>query len=442
MKFLNTIQKISLVISYLLLTQLSTQAQNTTRSPYSSYGIGDLESSGYAFNASMGDAKYGIADPYQINISNPASYGLLKAPMFNVGINYNFLQINQGNNQQSGNIGYLKNISLAFPIAKWWGMSFGIVPQSKMGYRFATTNTVAGFGDVNYVYEGEGGINRAYFGNGFNFINDTVQTLSIGFNASYIFGNLDRQKRVEPQGIDGAFNTHHSELTKVSDFNFDIGLLYKRKFSNNLSASLGAFYSLGDSARTTTTEYAYTYNATGINDVVKDSIYNRLDTGNLYIPQTIGIGFTVQLNRKQDKLNKQYLLAVDYSTTDWSTTTLLGKNLGLAKRDQISVGLQYIPDAKSYKNVQKMINYRVGFRYTNTYLVVDNQNIAEYGISFGIGMPLISAGQGTMFNIGLEAGRRGTKDLNPIYEQFTNIHVGLSLTPSKFDRWFYQSKID
>ena len=89
-----------------------------------------------------------------------------------------------------------------------------------------------------------------------------------------------------------------------------------------------------------------------------------------------------------------------------------------------------------------MINYRAGFRYTNTHLIVNDQNIAEYGISFGIGIPIISAGKGTMFNVGLEAGRRGDKNVTPIYEQFTTIHVGLSLTPSKFDRWFYKSKID
>ncbi|MBL4652159.1 MAG: hypothetical protein JKY53_04735 [Flavobacteriales bacterium] len=439
---MNTIQKISLVTFLFGVSQFSAQAQSTNRSPYSSYGIGELESTGYAYNASMGDAKYAIADPYQINIANPASYGSLRLPTFNVGVNYNFLQINQGSSSQSGNIGYLKNISLGFPIAKWWGMSFGLVPKSRMGYRFTSSESVSGLGTINYVYEGEGGINRAYFGNGFNLITDTTQTLSVGFNASYIFGNLNRQKRVEPQDIDGAFNTFYSKEMKVSDFNFDFGLLYKRKFNRNLSASIGAFYSLGDSVRTRTNEYAYTYRATPISDIIEDTIISRLDTGNLYIPQTTGIGFTVQLNKRQDQYNKQYLLAVDYSTTDWSKASLLGNNLGLAKRNQISIGFQYVPDAKSYKNVQKMLNYRVGLRYTNTHLIVDNKNIVEYGISFGIGIPIISAGQGTMFNIGIEAGRRGSKNVNPVYEQFTNIHIGLSLTPSKFDRWFYKSKID
>jgi hypothetical protein len=218
--------------------------------------------------------------------------------------------------------------------------------------------------------------------------------------------------------------------------------LYKRKFNKGLSTSIGAFYSLGDSARAYTNEYAYTYRSTNFNDIIEDTIFSRPDTGKLYIPQTLGLGFTVQLNKRQDKYNKQYLLAFDYSRTDWSKASLFGNNLDLAKRDQLSIGFQYIPDAKAYKNVQKMINYRAGFRYTNTHLIVNNQNITEYGISFGLGLPIISAGKGTMFNIGVEAGRRGDANVTPIYEQFTNIHVGLSLTPSKFDRWFYKSKID
>lgn len=442
MKFLTSIQKTSLLLVLFSILIVDVKSQSTTRSPYSSFGVGSVESSGFAYNLGMGDTKYGIASPYQINISNPASYGTLKLPVFNVGVTYNFVQINQGVETQSGNSGYLKNMSLAFPIAKWWGMSIGLVPQSRMGYRFSTSNTIEDFGDVNYTYTGEGGLNRAYFGNGFNLINDTSHVLSVGINASYIFGNINQQKRVELEDVDGAFNTFYSEQTKVSDFNFQFGMLYQHKFNRKLSATLGASYSLGDSLRTFTNEYAYNYRATNFNDIIEDTIISRMDTGKLYLPKSIGIGATIQLNRKKDKYNNQYLLAFDYSTTNWSELSLLQNNYGLARRDQISVGLQYIPDAKAYKNVQKMINYRIGARYTNTHLVVDNNNITEYGISFGIGVPVISAGQGTMFNLGVETGRRGTKDIDLIYEQYTNIHVGFSLTPSKFDKWFYKSKID
>lgn len=441
MKFSYSIQKISSLLA-LVLSLASATAQNTTRSPYSSFGIGDIETSGLANSQMMGDVKYAIADPYQINLSNPATYGSLRQPSFNVGINYNFLQINQGVTKQNGNVGYLKNICMVFPITKWWGFNAALTPLSKMGYRFTNSEEVDNFGDVNYEYEGEGGINRLIIGNGFNIINDTINKLSIGVNASYLFGNLNKTKRAEPQAVENALSVFESEQLRISDFNFEFGLYFNRKLSSNITLSLGGTYLLGSEVKTNFTNYSYTYKATSYNDIVKDTLVNYTESGNLSMPFSFGVGTALKLNRKQEKYHHQYLIAFDYSYTDWSSLALFGSNIGLAKRDQFSLGFQYIPDEKSYKNVQKMLNYRIGVRYANTHLEVGGNNLTEYGMSFGIGVPIIGAGQGTMFNLGLEAGRRGNGNVNPIYEQFTNIYLGFSLSPSKFDRWFYKSKID
>lgn len=48
-------------ISFLLLITLKTQAQNVmTSSPYSMFGIGELESGLYGQNAGMGGVAYGM----------------------------------------------------------------------------------------------------------------------------------------------------------------------------------------------------------------------------------------------------------------------------------------------------------------------------------------------------------------------------------------------
>ena len=52
---------------------LKAQAQNVmTSSPYSMFGIGELESGLYGQNAAMGGVSYGMRNSTLINIENPA----------------------------------------------------------------------------------------------------------------------------------------------------------------------------------------------------------------------------------------------------------------------------------------------------------------------------------------------------------------------------------
>ena len=52
-------------------------AQNSTSSPYSRFGIGDLNSITYARNLSMGGTELALDQPGFVNFGNPASYSNL-----------------------------------------------------------------------------------------------------------------------------------------------------------------------------------------------------------------------------------------------------------------------------------------------------------------------------------------------------------------------------
>ena len=56
---------------------LVSQAQTTSGSPYSSFGLGEIETKGTAFNAGMGDVKYALLNRSLVNVANPASYARL-----------------------------------------------------------------------------------------------------------------------------------------------------------------------------------------------------------------------------------------------------------------------------------------------------------------------------------------------------------------------------
>lgn len=383
----------------------------------------------------MGGAKYAIAFPYSINIGNPASYGFLPMPTFDVAFTSNFLSISSSDSIKKTNNTYFKNLALSFPVSKrWWATSFGIVPFSKLGYNLTSTDSVSNFGYVNTLYKGRGGINRFFVGNSFTLIKDSVQQLSAGVNVSYLFGSLVKTARIIPSASLLSYSTRINNTAVVGDFYFDAGAIYSRKINNNLNFSVGGIYEMAKKISCTNYFIAESYSGSGADESIKDTI--GLDTmiGYFTLPQKIGAGLSVHLNRK-------WLFAADYSFRDWKSFNYFGKNPGLAKQQQYSMGLQYNFYSTERENIFKMMQYRMGFEFSKNPVLVNNSQVKEYGITFGIGIPLGEKSKGS-FNLSMETGTRGENKNNEVKEQFTNVMFGFSFTPTYYDKWFVKPKIE
>jgi hypothetical protein len=408
--------------------------QGTTGSPYSYYGLGDLESDGLSSQASMGDVKYGVFSSNNINPANPATYALLKQPTFDIGLKSVILTIENSSAKQSSNDLFFKNFSFLFPITKWWSFSFGAMPHTKVGYDLISYQESDNLGKVTYTNKGKGGLNRVYVGNGFKIINDSLHTLTVGFNANYLFGSINQQRRLEVEDPN-ALRTLFNENKFFSDFNFDIGLYYKLQLNKNLNISAGATYTIGDSIKTHQTNFIFTYSGLTGNERLFDTVVYAVDTFKTYLPHRFGFGFGFQLNEK-------LLVGIDFSSMSWSKLSFGNEQQQLLNRNQIAVGLEYVPNIAAVNNIQKTTRYRAGFRYGNSHLNINNQSFNEFGMTFGVGIPITKSQSNTMFNFGIEYGKRGNTQNNLVSEQFTNFNIGFSMTPHKFDQWFVRRKID
>jgi hypothetical protein len=85
--------------------------------------------------------------------------------------------------------------------------------------------------------------------------------------------------------------------------------------------------------------------------------------------------------------------------------------------------------------------YRGGIRYEELGLQVsgdgiNSSDINEFGISFGLGLPIGRRSGFSNANLGFEYGQRGTQDAGLIRETFFNFSLGLSLN----DTWFIKRK--
>jgi hypothetical protein len=81
------------------------------------------------------------------------------------------------------------------------------------------------------------------------------------------------------------------------------------------------------------------------------------------------------------------------------------------------------------------VAYRAGFNYKKLGLVIRDTEINEYGISFGVSLPI--GLRLSNVNLGFEIGKRGTTDNNLVKENFYNFRLSLSLN----DKWFKKQKI-
>ena len=149
----------------------------------------------------------------------------------------------------------------------------------------------------------------------------------------------------------------------------------------------------------------------------------------MVLPKNIAAGIAVEIDKK-------WLLMADFSIQDWSEYRLFGESDSLANSMRIAAGMQYIADHDAINKYWKLVKFRFGGKYEQTYLQLYNTQLNEKSVSCGLGLPLLKTK--SEINLSVEAGERGTTNNNLIKEQFLRFQIGLSLS----DIWFVKRKYD
>ncbi|MBC8146687.1 MAG: hypothetical protein H8E98_01745, partial [Bacteroidetes bacterium] len=431
-----------LLVFSIVATEIS--AQTRISSPYSRFGIGDIYNSYNARSLAMGGIGFSLQSDRYINFLNPASFAGFKARsfVFEGGINSNFVKLETDNKSQKSNYTSLGYLAFGFPVTKWWGSSFGLLPYSNIGYKISSNDSLQNIGNVNYKFEGEGGINRLYWGNSFELIDST---LSIGFNASYLFGSLDRIRTAVFLDSLNYFDIKITDSRIVNGVMLSYGLQYRKKlkpknserkiilFKNSnqnktkqtLFFESGFTFNMGSkiSAKKESLTERIQLNTFGL-EIIQDTIENITDIkGDIKIPLSFGAGIALRGGNK-------WLIGFDYSIQNWSDYTSFGEIDTLANSMNAAFGAEYTPKYTNLPKYWEKIHYRVGARYSKTYLQIRDNQLLEYAASFGLGAPIfVKVGnqlkEYATLNIGVELGKRGTTDNDLILENFTRITFGI-----------------
>ncbi|NEU10312.1 hypothetical protein GZH53_18455 [Flavihumibacter sp. R14] len=415
-----------------LLSTVSATAQNTSSSPYSQFGLGELRSlllpQNKATGLSNGFRKPG---PYSnINLSNPASYSAIQLTTFDIGLTTDLRQLSKGDISENSFNATLNHLAIGVPVNAKSAISFGLLPVSLTGYEYKNSGTVAG-SKVDYIYSGDGGLSKAYLGYGFGI----GKNLNFGFNAGYLFGNIKHKRSAEfPEDL-GALNSRIEEGKSVSGLSFDYGLQYEGNLSKTTKLVIGYSGNAGSDLTsknvTTTTRYTKDFSV-GNESPALDTTFTEGETKKLHLPLSHSFGFAFQ---KTD----YWLVGADVSYARWSDFRSGTDDPGLNDTYGFAVGGQFTPDPTSVSNYFKLVEYRFGFKYDKTYVNINNYDIDQYGLTFGLGLPLQS-NRSTFYrvNFAAEIGQRGTLENNLIRERYLNLTLGFTMN----DRWFIKPKFD
>ena len=413
----------------LLLCTIQVSGQSRISSPYSRFGIGDLMNNNSVSNMAMGGISYGLSSPYFVNPANPATYMSFDTLsfIFDVGAHANQTKLITNDLSQDATYASLAYLKFGFPVTRWWRSSFGLLPYSNTGYNMIDEEVEENIGSVSRSYQGSGGYNQFYFGNSFAL----NKNFSVGFNLTYLFGTVDKSRATTFP--DSAYRLNYKEIssTKLHDLSLNYGLYYKWQGENGYQLGAGLVFSNGTNISATENLLGYRYflSSTGIDQVI-DTLLNKPSVkGQIFLPGSIGGGLTFG---KSDK----WLVGADYQLQMWNKYTYFGVSDSLKNSMRISLGGEYTPSASTVSSYLQRITYRAGVRYSNSFLELRGQQINEFGISFGFGLPLPRTR--STINFAAEIGTRGTTNANLIKENYVRFTLGLSI----FERWFIIRKYD
>jgi hypothetical protein len=414
------------ILSIIILPNFINAQVTRISSPYSRFELGNMKNNYYVGNFGMAGIGLGYRNNDCVNHLNPASYSAIDSLSFiyEAGISGYISDVKTWNTKQQSRYFSLSGLSFAFPINKYYFASFGLLPYSSVGYKVNNLRTDNIVGDINYKYEGDGGLNQIYIGNALK-IN---KYLSFGFNANYLFGYINKTSSINFVDLNFISMTNTKSL-KFSNVLWDFGMQYLTPFSSNKVFTIGATITLPENLNATQDIKTTTFKENNTSYYPKDTIENILNHRvKVKMPLLLGAGFTIQENEK-------WLLGFDYSFQQWTKFSIDGVSESQNDNHQVSLGGEYTPSKQS-NNYLKKITYQLGIRYNLSNITLKDKRINSYGYSFGFAFPMRRSK--SMINTSFELGQRGTTANSLIKEQYFIINLSFSL----YEKWFMKRKFE
>jgi hypothetical protein len=299
---------------------------------------------------------------------------------------------------------WLRGITLAVKINKFWASGIGFRQFSNVNYKFSGDKNIIGNNETYFaVYEGNGGLNDYYWANAFL----VGKQLSVGIKSSIIAGNVNQTETIINDAATNKVETKQQDY--FGDARFEYGAIYLLPVGKKWDFSLG-----GKFINKTRLGAERTLTVTENDNVIVDDDFIKNDR--FYLPKTYGVGLSITYN-------KRTRFAADYIYEDWTPLNISGNGWRLINSNRFSAGIEFARHVVELGQPIEKNYFQLGGFISNSYLQVHNTPVNEFGITVGMGGRLSN---NLLYALSLEGGQRGTTKSNLIKENFFQVTLSLS----------------
>lgn len=418
--------KIILLISFLLInfTQVLSQSTSSFLSYYN-FGVSNFE--GNASQIGLGNTGVSNINPYSYNMKNYSSSSFLKNTNFGVSANYN--GINSTINGVSGVKNYsgnLTNAFLAFPIAENFG--FGVSYNQLYSSKYTIKNVFDE--DNTNIFTRTGGINSFNVNGSYKYAFDEKNTLSIGFNYQYIFGNITQSLSYNLAKLENNTIKEKKQIYSGAS-RMGVGALLYHTLSESDYLSIGVNVDFKKNIQPNLFESFSSVNR-------QSSIVNNSKTDSLYditaeVPLNLMIGFDYVLS-------DTWFFSTEYQ---YKSATINEIEINETVSHKIGAGVGWLPRRRSVNNYLESMKYNLG-SYLKTGGVSyidpvtnDNFPIMSYGVTGGIEFPFPRS-PFSKIDLSFVYGKNTFNGSNILSEQFFIASLSLSFS----ELWFLEQTYD
>ncbi|NPA43303.1 MAG: hypothetical protein GXO27_04675 [Chlorobi bacterium] len=408
-----------LIFLSLFFTALTLSAQDGSYSPYSYYKFGDETAKIGVENIGMGHLFF-YYDSIHFNPMMPSAAAGLKWVNYAAAFSFEYYRLRSADGTGRAGEFLVPYITLGIPLGKRVGIGFGFKPYSTSAYL-----TLKETENEKIAKTGEGGMNSVFVNGGVRL----TSRLHAGVRFTYYFGNkiarfihYKNDVLAVSRQVDDAFMTGTG---------WTFSLDYRQPLGDGMYMLTGLIWRPAariESQNLSTLEISD--NSYGGERIVETRTL-REDTVSLTLPSLFSAGIGAGKPKK-------WFAGAEFQTENWAaySNDFFTSPFATYRRSvTVKAGGFWLPDFRSHVKYYKRITYKAGGYWKKGELVIDNQPIDEFGISFGLSLPMNYYFSNT--NIGLEYVRRGKAGVRTTEENIFKITIGLSFN----DQWFVKRKI-
>ena len=372
---------------------------------YSQRGLGLVKYFVSGQSVGMGGVGLAVSDWLTVNYMNPAA--LVSLPVAFISGTFAHESLDLSGSGQDGAISNtnVRGFQFHLPIKKERiSMAMGLTPYSSIEYSFKASHFLNN-DRFTETLSGSGGANIAFF----SLAVRPFKKLALGATGLLYFGNLRTIWRVVFDNNATLINTQQENTQSFTDTNFRLGFQYEIYKGWRIAGVYSPSVTLNAD------QTIFLRNITEFDDLPKQTIK---------LPASYGIGTAFYAGRK-------LLVGLDYYVENWSGI----ESDGFVNDSQrLGIGFEYSGRGTNINsNWFSRSAFRLGFYYRDLGLEDPvGESVTEVFGTVGLGFPL--RWTASRVDLGLEIGKRGSLDSNPIKEKILRFTASVTVG----EGWFFR----